>query len=449
MKRKPLFGGHFNAIAVIGITLGAGGLFKCAAFAREAFIASHFGLTAVTDVYFGLQQFPLSLATFMFGAFALAFTPAYAEAKSRHGGVEWLPGLVFYGCLIGAAMMGGMIVCGTPLLRVFSAKPSGELWSTLLILSLCHLPIVSIGIWSAVCIARGQNVWAMTLTGLPYLFMTLVLFGLYAARALNNLSLPISMTIGFGIVGLYSIVRIVWVQKLPGRIELIAKPWKFDDFRRFMRQLAASALENAGYAGNQILMLYSLSRVGTGTLSASNCAMRIGTLGFTLFGLPVAQLVQARLCVVKAEERAGKFKQWMLLSTLGVAAIGIALFVCRVPIVRLVYLRGKFQNAELNEVVALLPSWLSYFVVIALNGFVARYMFIREQGSIFLRRQLWAYGLATAARFAFAGHLGGPGIIWSTVAAQSVSLAWNMKSCLKVSAAKETLSGLTAPGEAY
>ena len=112
MKRKPLFGGHFNAIAVIGITLGAGGLFKCAAFAREAFIASHFGLTAVTDVYFGLQQFPLSLATFMFGAFALAFTPAYAEAKGRHGEVEWLPGLLFYGCLIGAAMMGGMIVCG-------------------------------------------------------------------------------------------------------------------------------------------------------------------------------------------------------------------------------------------------------------------------------------------------------------------------------------------------
>jgi hypothetical protein len=57
--------------------------------------------------------------------------------------------------------------------------------------------------------------------------------------------------------------------------------------------------------------------------------------------------------------------------------------------------------------------------------------------------------LATAARFAFAGHLGGPGIIWSTVAAQSVSFAWNMKSCLKVSAAKEPLPGLTAPGEAY
>ena len=74
-----------NAAILIGLTLLAGGLFKISAFVREAFIAAHFGLSAVTDAYFGLQQFPLTLATFMFGAFALAFTPAYAEAKRRSG----------------------------------------------------------------------------------------------------------------------------------------------------------------------------------------------------------------------------------------------------------------------------------------------------------------------------------------------------------------------------
>jgi peptidoglycan biosynthesis protein MviN/MurJ (putative lipid II flippase) len=385
----------------------------------------------------------------MFGAFALAFTPAYAEARSRNGEAEWLPGLVFYGCLIGAAMMGGMLVCAPSLLRVFSPSPSGELWSTLVILSFCHIPVVTIGIWSAICIARGHNVWALSVTGLPYLFMTIVLFGLYAAKALNNLSLPISMTIGFSIVGLYSLVRIVWLQKRPGDIRAIANPWIFEEFRRFLRQMAASALENGGYAANQMLMLYSLSRVETGTLSASNCAMRIGTLGFTLFGQPVAQLVQSRLCMGNPEERAEKFKRWMALSTAGVVAIALALFLFRAPVVRLVYLRGKFQNAELNEVVALIPAWLSYFVVIALNGFVARYMFIREQGSLFLRRQLWAYGLAIVGRFLFAGHLGGPGIIWCTAVAQFASFAWNLKDCLKVSTAKGTLPGLTASGEAY
>src|SRR5262245_23650630 len=86
-----------NAAKLIGLTLLVSGLFKLAAFVREAFITAHFGLSGVTDAYFGLQQFPLAVSAFMFGAFGLAFTPAYAEAKRRPGGVDWLPGLLLYG----------------------------------------------------------------------------------------------------------------------------------------------------------------------------------------------------------------------------------------------------------------------------------------------------------------------------------------------------------------
>ncbi len=57
------------------LTIATSGLFKIAAFAREAFIASHFGLSSFTDAYFAFQQFPLIVMTFMFGAFSLAFTP--------------------------------------------------------------------------------------------------------------------------------------------------------------------------------------------------------------------------------------------------------------------------------------------------------------------------------------------------------------------------------------
>src|ERR1700680_1933688 len=144
LKLKQLLRGRAHAAIIIGLTLGTGALFKCSAFAREAFIASRFGLTAVTDAYFGLQQFPLTLATFMFGAFSLAFTPAYAESRRRSGTVEWLPGLLFYGCLAGAAITGVMLACAPILLRLFSTRPNGELWSTLAILSLCFVPIVCI-----------------------------------------------------------------------------------------------------------------------------------------------------------------------------------------------------------------------------------------------------------------------------------------------------------------
>ena len=115
---------------LIGATLFAGGLFKLSAFAREAFIAARFGLSTVTDTYFGLQQFPLTLATFMFGAFSLAFTPAYAEARRRSDSVSWLPGLTLYGCLLGALLTVLMLVSAPWLLRLFSSTPSAASWNT-------------------------------------------------------------------------------------------------------------------------------------------------------------------------------------------------------------------------------------------------------------------------------------------------------------------------------
>lgn len=449
LKSKQLRNGRTRAVILIGLTLATGALFKCSAFAREAFIASQFGLTVVTDAYFGLQQFPLTLATFMFGAFSLAFTPAYADSRRRSGTVEWLPGLLFYGCLVGTFLSVLMLACAPLLLRIFSARPGSELWSTLAILSLCLVPIVCIGVWSGICTARGQNLWAMSMTGFPYLFMTLALFGLFAAKALNNLSLPISMTAGFGIVGLYSIIRILRLQKSPDAVAPVVRPWKFEDFRRFLRQLAASSVENGGYAGNQMLMLYFLSRAGTGMLSANNCAMRIGMLGYSLFAQPMAQLVQARLCAGNQSQRRDEFKRWMVLAAGGVVVIALGLFAYRVPVVRFVYMRGKFHGTELNEVVGLLPAWLSYFVIMAVNALVARYLFIREQGSLYVRRQLLAYGAANILRFAGAAHLGAAGIIWCSVAAEGLSFAWNLTSCLKEPSASGALSGLAAPGEAY
>src|SRR5215469_2597770 len=84
-----------SAIAIT-LALGLGALFKLSAFGREAFITARFGLSSVTDAYFALQQFPVTAAMFMFGPFARAFTPAYAEAHDKDGRAPWLPGLIFY-----------------------------------------------------------------------------------------------------------------------------------------------------------------------------------------------------------------------------------------------------------------------------------------------------------------------------------------------------------------
>ena len=53
-----------KSLSLLVFTLAIGGVFKAAAFWRETYIAASFGVSADTDVYFGLQQIPLAILTF-------------------------------------------------------------------------------------------------------------------------------------------------------------------------------------------------------------------------------------------------------------------------------------------------------------------------------------------------------------------------------------------------
>jgi peptidoglycan biosynthesis protein MviN/MurJ (putative lipid II flippase) len=320
-------------LILIGLALATSSLFKVAAFAREAFIAAKFGLSAVTDVYFALQQLPLILATFMFGAFMLAFAPAFADSRRSGSTVAWLPGLTIIGVLTGLSLTGLTLAAAPLLLQVVQTDDSASAWNTLRILSAAFAPIVCIGIWAGICTASGRNLRTMTITGLPYLVMTLWLIGLYAAGMLNNMSLPVSMTAGFGLVGLYALVRIVCLQPGSFRPAAVFSLWRIAEFRAFLRQLGASTLENSGYAANQLLVLYFLSRAGPGIISGNNCAMRIGMLGYNLLAFPLAQLVQAKLCAAKERDRPAQFQRWLGATTVLTAAFAVILFLLKIPII--------------------------------------------------------------------------------------------------------------------
>ncbi len=414
---------------LICLTLITGGLFKVSAFAREAFIAARLGLSSATDAYFALQQLPLTAATFMFGSFALAFTPMYADTRRRSGAVSWLPGLTFYSFVIGSLLTCGMLAAAPLLLRLFVPSADPRTWGTLAILSVCFCPIIWIGIWAGICTARGQNLWAMSMTGLPYLLMTLVLLTLYAARSLNELSLPISMSVGFGLMGGYALFRILRSQSISvADLRAIASVWRLRDFRRFLRQLAASSIENSGFAANQLLMVYFLARAGNGTVSANTCAMRIGMLGYGLLTQPLAQLVQARLCAADSRDRAVLFRSWLLTGASAAILLALAISAFHDPLIRVIYMHGKFGGAQLAEVEAMLPPWVAYFVVMSLNALVARYLFTGSKGNIYVRHMLCAYASANLLRFLMARQVTAPWIIWSSVLAEMCAFAANLRS---------------------
>lgn len=420
---------RYHTAILICLTLAAGALFKLSAFAREAFIAAKFGLSATTDAYFGLQQLPLTASTFMFGSFTLAFAPAYAESR-RCGEVAWLSGLTVFAVLIGSVLTVCMLIAAPLLLELFVPSSGKNAFATLAILSLCFMPIALIGIWTGVCTARGQNLWAMSMTGLPYLIMTLALFALYGTKLCNELSLPISMIAGFAVIATYCLFQIWKMRETvsPGGRSRILGAWRAKPFQRFLRQLAACSTENAGFAANQLLMIYFLARVGTGTVSANNCAMRIGMLGYGLLAQPLAQLVQARLCKAEQVLRSAIFRRWLLLVAVSVLTLGFALYSSNGAIIRIVYLRGKFRSTDLVLVANILPAWIAYFVVMSLNALVARYLFTGLKGQTYVRHMLCAYAAANLLRFFVAGRMSAPWIIWYSVVAEACAFLANLRS---------------------
>lgn len=423
--------GISHSYTLIFFTLATGGLFKLSAFLRESFIASRFGLSAITDAYFSLQQLPLAVATYMFGAFLIAFAPAFAAARQRSTTVGWLPGLVLYASAAGIMLTVVMLGCAPWLLRIFTHSNGPELRSTLAIMSLCFAPILYIGIWSGMCTARGSNIKAMTVTGLPYLVMTLALLAIYLAGKLGALSLAISLTAGFLAVGVFSLVCILRSQRAGWLSKVNIRPWQVPGFAVFIRQLAVSSMENIGFAGNQLLIIYFLAQAGTGAVSANNCAMRIGMLGYTIISAPLTQLAQARLCVARLEDRPRVFRKWLLMIGASVAIGAIVLFSLRFQIIAIVYLRGKFTLAESVEVAALLPAWIAYFIVLSVNSLAARNLFMNTRGAGYAKLMISAYIAANIMRLAIMGHATAAQLLWCSVVAEGCALVVNLVRCFR------------------
>ena len=432
-----LLGGRFSRFSsksalLAALTLAVAGLFKVTALAREAFVASRFGLSSSTDAYFAFQQFPLTLAAFMFGAFALAFTPAYATEKRTAGSVPWLPGFVAFCTVVGAFMTLVMAALTPWLLRAFNMASGGQAWSTLIILSCSFAPVIWLGIWSGITTAQGRNLRAMIMSGLPYPAMTALLIALYSLGKLDALTLPISFLAGFAILGACTLPRLVTGVSREKRLRAIVETWNAPGFRRFLRQLRASSIENVGYAANQLLLVYFVAHTGTGAVSANTYAMRVGMVGLSLLSLPLAQLLQAKLCAARTGEERTVLKGWLPTIAAMVGTFAALIYFLRVPLTAAIYVHGKFSSLELSRVTEIIPCWIVYFVVMSLNVVAARYLFAVGRGSTYARRQICAYVAANLMRVALWRNLDAPLVVWCSVLAESCALVLNMQAVFAV-----------------
>ncbi len=439
MKPFAKLMGRRSSLLIVA-TLLTGALFKLSAFAREAFITAHFGLTSVTDTYFSLQQLPIAVAAFMFGAFSRAFTPVFAESLRDDGRASWLPGLLIYSTFF-SLLLGAITLLGaSAILNLFARSTDVKAVKVLVILSASYLPIVWIGICSSVWMSYGKSLASMTLTGLPYLVMTLTLVAIYLMGFLGDLSLPISMTAGFFVVGGVGLVAILKDEKPFRDRANVLSPWRVAHFRQFAGQLLHSSIETLGYTANQFTLLYFLARSGTGAISANTCATRIGTLGFSLLSLPLIQFMQGRLCLHQRDGQRQVIKTYLLGMAVCTSILAGVLYLFRTDVTEFVYMRGKFSRDAIGQVVELLPAWLSYFVVLSMNGVASRYLFTISKGALYNRNMLCGYAGTNALRFIVAGRMPPSAIIWCAVLAEGCAFGINLRACLAGKLCSEPMS---------
>jgi len=189
--------------------------------------------------------------------------------------------------------------------------------------------------------------------------------------------------------------------------------------------------------------------MGTGAISGNSCAMRIATLAYTLLGMPLGQLVQAKLCVAEINERRVVFQRWLTLVIVMIVVCASIVVGMRYPLIRLVYMHGKFQDAALRTVATLLPPWAAYIVVMSVNAILARYLFIISRGTSYLRNQMVAYLLANLLRVLVVGRWGSEWIIWCSVLAEACSMLVSLRLCLadRPGSADAVSAKLTPVGE--
>ena len=396
--------------------------FKLASFFRETTIAAHFGLSSRTDAYFSLQQLPLTLAAFMFGAFAIAISPAYAAVQLTPNRYEWVNAMLAYGTTAGTALTALTVIFSKPILATIAPGSGTTGQHTLFWFSITFVPIIYIGIWAAFCNARNKPRQCLFITAAPYLVMVMILLLATRVNQFSEVVLPLSLSCGFLLSGLYAAVCIHTTEQVELR-SWASHLQTFSTLKNLAPQLAASTVENIGFSANQLALVVLVARLSPGSLTLNAYASRVSLLVMSLVAQPVAQWTQARLCQLDSHfARVQFFRRLLPILASFFIVVALILFRCRRAVVVLVYMHGHFGAADVDYLCLIMPPWIVYFVVMALNQVSARYMFTAQLGQTYTKRMILAYLAANLVRIMLV-HPSIASYVWCAVGAEGVALA--------------------------
>ncbi len=418
LRRKTAALSVQAVLLVLAVNAGS----KVVGFVREVYVSALYGVSQVTDAFFAIQQLPLFVSTYLFGAFTLVFVPHYAAAKRDGYAKQFLVGLlkVLVPVGIGATTLMMLGATGPVLSVVGIGQLSGSpAVGFAVILSLSLLPTIFWGVGYGVAHAERQHVRGMMLAALAPLVMLAALVFLTLVPVIDPAyALPWSFVIGVLAGGVWGLGLILKRMK-DGSTSRHGLSWR----RGFSSQLSAASLENVGFSLNQLLNVHFAGATGAGAVAVNAYALRISMLALSGMMTPLNQVIQGTLSSEEARDKTRHFAKILGGMVVLVLLIMAAMLVFRQPLVRFIYERGAFAPADTLRVVRALVPYSAYFAVMALNQLFARYLFVVSKGRLYTICLLAGYLVANCLKPFFAASFGLPGIIWACVIGEGLALA--------------------------
>jgi putative peptidoglycan lipid II flippase len=412
-----------TVLMVFAINAGS----KVGGFVREVYISSLYGVSNVTDAFFAVQQIPLFVSTYMFGAFNLVFIPGYASAKQEKMSWSFLKTLLKILVSVGLALTALMFVGAhewVPRIVGVAGQAGGLAGDFAMILCLSIVPIILLGVGYGMFHAERQHVKATLMDALFWFAMLVGLVGLSRVSEANlAYVLPWSFVIGAFVAAgctIYLARRLIRSDPTPPpQKRRVEGPF----LKGFFKQLSASSAENVGFNLNQLLNVFFAGITGSGSVAVYAYATRLAMLPLSGIVNPLAQMIQAWLSSDETPERRGKhFALVALAMLLMVLLIALLLIAFREPLVRFVYQRGEFSASDTLRVSWLLVPYACYFAVISLNQLFGRYFFVFSRGGLYTTSLLAGYFVSNLLKPFLATSMGVSGIIWACVIGEGLAL---------------------------
>lgn len=383
-----------NLLKSTGVIGGLTLVSRLAGFVREMIFARVLGAGAVTDAFLMAFLLPNTFRRlFAEGAFSAAFVPMFSKKLHAEGGLEaarkfsndvlsvFLPVLIVLVALFEIAMPGVIWLLASDWQEV---PGKFELGVVLARITFPYILLISL----VTVFAAMLNSISRFAPGasFPILLNLVMIAALLAGSALRDRGMEseeIAILLAWA-VSFAGFVQLGWVYfwaRRAGFRPRLHLPRLTPEVKRLGIIAFPAALGTGAYQLNQLIQVYFLNQLPSGALSYVNYADRLNQLPLGIIGIALGTAILPALSRhVGGNERAGADRvqsdaiELAMLLTLPAA---VALAVCALPFVTIVFLGGRFEPEDAivtaNVLIALVAGLPAYVLIKVLTpAFYAR-----------------------------------------------------------------------------